>query len=381
MASLKDVLPAASRILESYYLCDYCLGRLFVKQLNLSSGRLLGKKIRKGVAQSECYICRNVYSDLKPLLALMLDSCSKYDFETFVVGTRIRPSVVDRDDFIRSKFKLIGSDGIKTDITRSFSRLFSKKTKKTLDAADPDLTMIVDIKGMACETRTKPVVLYGRYTKNRRGMPQKQKPCENCSGKGCKTCGLHGITGHDSVEGRISGMLFSKFGCTTVKFTWIGGEDKSSLVLGAGRPFFAQLQNPERRKPRLARKIDLGSISLYGCKVIQSLPKAQIRFYSTIKIRVSTKEVLDRTAPKKIRSALSGPVVVYDTLGKRSEKSVKHVKYRKISGNEFVLTVDAEGGLPIKRFVTGDDVSPGIGQILDNECVCVRFDFMGIYQQ
>ena len=32
-----------------------------------------------------------------------------------------------------------------------------------------------------------------------------------------------------------------------VKFSWIGGEDKESLVLGKGRPFFAEIIEPKRR--------------------------------------------------------------------------------------------------------------------------------------
>ncbi len=37
-----------------------------------------------------------------------------------------------------------------------------------------------------------------------------------------------------------------------------------------------------------------------------------------------------------------------------------------------------EGGLPIKRFVHSDDVSPGISQILDISCMCQEFDFLDI---
>ena len=65
--------------------------------------------------------------------------------------------------------------------------------------------------------------------------------CINCNGDGCRTCLLHGISEFTSIEGIISKYIFKKFGGTTTKFTWIGGEDKSSLVFGAGRPFFVKL--------------------------------------------------------------------------------------------------------------------------------------------
>ena len=65
-------------------------------------------------------------------------------------------------------------------------------------------------------------------------------------GKDADICNFHGIYEFNSVEGMISQYIFEKMGGTVAKFTWIGGEDKSSLVLGNGRPFFVKLQNPHK---------------------------------------------------------------------------------------------------------------------------------------
>jgi len=45
------------------------------------------------------------------------------------------------------------------------------------------------------------------------------------------------------------------------------------------------------------------------------------------------------------------------------------------------LFIKAEGGLPVKRFVNSDDVSPGISQILNTSCMCQEFDFLDIEVQ
>ena len=66
-----------------------------------------------------------------------------------------------------------------------------------------------------------------------------------------QNCDFHGISEFDSVEGIISKLFFKKFGGTTAKFTWIGGEDNSSLVLGNGRPFFVKIKNPFKRKIKI----------------------------------------------------------------------------------------------------------------------------------
>ena len=249
MSNYSTVLSTSNEIIKKYNLCDYCLGRLFRKQLRLSSNKLLGKKLKNGrESNHSCYICKNLFDNLDHFLKLMLDSSFDYKFNTFSIGTIIKPSIVDRDDALKSEFKLRGIDGVKYDITKELGKLFSKKTKKITNYIDPEIIFTVNLKEPSCNLRSKPIVISGRYTKSKRGYSQKQKSCDNCSGKGCRTCDFHGISEFNSVEGVLSKLIFKKFGGTTTKFTWIGGEDKSSLVLGSGRPFIVKLQNPLKRK-------------------------------------------------------------------------------------------------------------------------------------
>ena len=370
----------SDRILCKYGLCDYCLGRLFSRHLGASSYRLLGKRLRNKREPKKCYICKDIYDYMDKLLEITLARSSGFEFDTFAIGTQIKPSIIDRDDTVRSNFKLVGSDSVKTAITGEISRRFARTTGKTLDVLDPDLTLVVDTKNDTCHARSKDVVIQGRYVKTRRGFPQKQAPCANCTGKGCQTCSFHGIDCFDSIEGKISEMLISKFGCTTIRFTWIGGEDKASLVLGTGRPFFARIQNPAKRNPGLGCRIRMDFVELHGCRVLESLPQMPIRFLSTVKIRISAKDPLDTVALQRLKRALHLPVMIRADSGKYSEKRVSRVRYRKISDRDFILNIDAEGGLPIKRFTEGDNVTPGISQILGTDCKCIVFDFAKICQ-
>ncbi len=380
MTTIKEIIPIANQIIKDYDLCDSCLGRLFSKQMNLSSNKLLGKKLKMSVRQSskKCFICNNLLDNLTPYLKLMLDASSKYNFSSMVVGALIKPSIIDRDDYIRSKYKLRGIDSVKTDITKELGKQFTKKIKKTIDFLNPDLTFTINFKDESCQLRSKPILLHGRYTKSERGLPQKQKSCVNCSGKGCRSCNFHGISEYDSVEGKISEFLFNRFGGTTAKFTWVGGEDKSSLVLGSGRPFFVKIQNPFKRHLTLPRKISSDSLIIHNCKIIPDPPKTPIKFNSVIELKISTENEIQSTAMKNLRILLSAPVVVYEKSGKRSEKWISDLKYKKTSKNSFTLFIKAEGGLPVKRFVDGDDVTPGIRQIINDKCTCITFDFLEI---
>ncbi len=378
MVDYQKITILANQILKKYELCDNCLGRLFSKQLHRSSNKLLGKKLKKNLnSTKKCYICKNLFENLNHFLKLMLDVSSNYSFLSFSVGAMIKPSIIDRDDYIRSKYKLKGIDSVKTDITKELRKLFFKKTKKIIDFLDSDVTFTVNLKDESCEMRSKSIYLSGRYIKTLRGISQKQKSCENCFGKGCRICNFHGISEFNSIEGIISKFLFKKFGGTTAKFTWIGGEDKSSLVLGTGRPFFVKIKNPLKRNSKL-NSVTFDSLKITNLKIITESPKKPLKFNSLIELKISTENDIDSKNLKKLKDLQKHPVVVYEKSGKRSEKKVFSIKYKKNSRNTFTLVIQSEGGLPVKRFVSSTDVTPGISQILNTSCMCQEFDFLDI---
>ncbi len=376
MSTYQQILPIASQILKKYDLCDHCLGRLFSKQLHRSSNKLLGKKLNLN-STAKCYVCKNLFDNLNHFLKLMIEISSEYSFNTFSVGVMIKPSVADRDDFIRSQYKLKGIDSIKTNVAKELGRLYSKKTKTVIEPLDPEIIFTVNLKDESCELRSKPITLSGRYVKSQRGFSQKQKSCNNCLGKGCRICDFHGIMEFDSVEGVISKYIFKKFGGTTAKFTWIGGEDKSSLVLGRGRPFFIKIQNPFKRSVKLSNLI-INPIKIFNLRFVHESPKKPLKFNSTICAKIHADSEIDSKKLKQLKDLIAKPVVVYDKSGKRSEKKIFDVKYKRNSSSLFTLIIKAEGGLPIKRFVIGEDVVPGVSKIMDIPCKCQEFDFLDI---
>lgn len=378
MSNYSTVLSTSNKIIKKYNLCDYCLGRLFTKQLRLSSNKILGKKLKNGrESNHSCYICKNLFDNLDHFLKLMLDSSFDYKFRTFSIGTIIKPSIVDRDDALKSEFKLRGIDGIKSDITKELVKLFSKKTKKITNYIDPDIIFTVNLKEPSCNLRSKPIVISGRYTKSKRGYSQKQKSCDNCSGKGCRTCNFHGISEFNSVEGVISKLIFKKFGGTTTKFTWIGGEDKSSLVLGSGRPFIVKLQNPLKRKIKLS---DYASdfISIFNLKIIDDSPKTPLKFSSLATIKISTDSKFDAENLKKLKNLKNSPIIVSEKSGRSYEKKIFDINYKKTSDQIILVKIRVEGGLPIKRFVIGNDVTPNISETIGTHCIPEEFDFLEI---
>ena len=379
MSNYSEITSITNSILKKYNLCDQCLGRLFSKQLHLSSNKFLGKKLKKNyTSKGKCYVCKDLFSNLDYFLKLMLDLSSNYEFQTYGVGIIIKPSIVDRDDFLRSKYQLKGIDSVKTDIAKELMKSFTKKTTKIMDPVDPEITFTVNIKDESCQLRSKSIVVSGRYVKSERGYAQKQKSCDNCSGKGCRICNFHGISEFTSVEGIISKLIFKKFGGTTAKFTWIGGEDESSLVLGSGRPFFVKINNPSKRNPKLNNE-KLDYLSLFNLKLVNESPKSPLIFHSKIKIKISTVSQIDSKHLKKLKDLTSTPILICEKSGKCYEKKIFNLKYKKNSMTQITIIITAEGGLPVKRFITGDDVSPNISTLFSTSCVAQEFDFLDIF--
>jgi len=369
-------------ITKEYDLCDFCLGRLFSKKYNSSSYKLLGKKIRKKYqirrrkirGNRVCYICKNTFNKIDSYLELLISKSSNYQFNTFVLGTIIKPSLSERDDLIKSKYKIRAVESIKTSITKEISKKFSRKTKSDLVNLDPDLTLTVNLKTQGCDLRTKPIYLYCRYTKKKRGLPQKEKITSEFFSK------EHYISHKSiSVESKISQFLYEKFFTNKIKINWIGGEDKSSLVLGKGRPIFVKIVNPLKRNIRFPKKVKLGEIVLSNLKIIKEYPNGSKPFKSSILLNIETKDQINSEYIKKIKNIKNKPINIFEKNGKTNKKFIYRINYKKIGLNSFIITMLVDGGFPIKRFVEGRDVSPNISGIIKNKSTCKQFDFKQIY--
>jgi len=119
----KNKITSLNKIYNyEYFFCDTCLTRLTGKKFNASSKKLSSIKSdqKPDKNKKKCHICKDIFPTLINYLQFMLKKSSEYQFSTFLVGVILRPGTLDRDDFIRSKFKLRGTDSIKTDIFRFF---------------------------------------------------------------------------------------------------------------------------------------------------------------------------------------------------------------------------------------------------------------------
>ncbi len=388
---------AASRargVLAAGPLCDHCLGRLFANSLMLSSHRRLGARLRAAAARrrppaAPCRVCRGLMDGLAPFHSRVLEAAAGYRFSSVLVGVTLKASMLERDDRVRSRHGLAGAGGVKAGVSAALAAALAASTGSAAVASSPDLAATVDFRDGSVSVRSRPVVLAGRYAKASRGLPQRQAPCAGCAGKGCAACSFLGAAaGPGSVEGLVAGFLREKFSGGRVKVTWIGGEDRDSLVGGDGRPFFAQVLDPRRRDAPLGGgAADLGGVAVAGLRRVRSIPRRPVRFRSVAEARVAVLggdgSRLGGPVPEgdlgRLDALSDCTVASYDGAGARSERSLRLLG-RAPGGapGSFTMVVDAEGGLPLRRLIEGGEVFPNVPDLLGAPCSCERLDFRGV---
>ena len=378
---MKSQINTISKIINDYDLCEYCTGRIISKIVRKPSSKLLGKKYLEKFNKAtgkKCYICKNIFENFDYMLSSIIDKSSTFDFKTFHLGITIKPSFLERDDRIKSKFKIQGIENLKFSIAKELSKKISRKTHSKRISDNPDLFIKANFKDESCMIQTKPLFIYGRYNKKIRTIPQKQKLCNSCNGMGCHNCEFKGVKNIQSIESTISNFFIRKFDCKQVKINWIGGEDEISLVLGNGRPFFAQLLNPKNRYRIIRKTIDLEDVSLSELKKLHVQPKGSVPFKSEVVITVETQKAISINSLKKLKLLENGIITNSSGNKKIPKKYVYKIEFKKISKNKFILELFLDGGIPIKSLIQNSNIQPNVSDLIKNKCKCIEIDFKNI---
>jgi tRNA U54 and U55 pseudouridine synthase Pus10 len=114
--------------------------------------------------------------------------------------------------------------------------------------------------------------------------------------------------------------------------------------------------------------------------VIDDEPELQPRFRVKTRIHAKCEKALTKQDMKKLNS-LAGEVS-FENRWKTATKKIHSARARRIGGNQFALTIVADGGLMIKQFVGGEEyMKPNISEILGAKCECVTFDILDVSLQ
>ncbi len=370
----KSDTALATRIMTDYCLCTSCLGRQFPHYredlANRERGAYLAvytQKRKKSRSNKKCYICNGLMDRLGPLATKIVKEVKGCEFGDFLVGAFADLALVEKEDFIRATYKLRGGEPLKGDLTSELGKILKDRLKKPVSYQKPDLVITVGLLDEDIVLNPRPVVIYLRYRKEKRGMPQKVPRCEKCYGKGCIECSGSGKSKITSIESIIEKHLLRVFNGEGVKINWIGGEDDESLVLGTGRPVYAQITSPRTRHLKNSSFEERG-VKIRTIKVLSKPFPNQVGFKVTFLVNIRSDTTIE---PDKIKTLVDyftdKTVKATNTKGKTSLKKVYKLGLRNRTRKGIQLSIICDGGLNIKKFVSGEEnmVEPNLSQLLN----------------
>jgi len=249
----EEMLSLASGLPDG--LCDHCIGRRFAKigqATNQERGEALRRVlVSRGQVKNPapvCPICENIFNDIDQLAAAALARIGDREYRSFLVGSRQDKASIDLEE------RLGYAEHLKNELNRELGKKIEVLAGKPADLDSPDITVLVDSRFGSLEIQVAPLYLYGRYRKLERGIPQTRWPCRQCRGKGCSRCGGTGKMYQTSVEELVAGPIMALSGGREHSLHGMGREDIDARMLGNGRPFVVEIQDPRKRD------LDIGAL-------------------------------------------------------------------------------------------------------------------------
>ncbi len=446
----RELLDEVETILGQYPLCDYCLGRLFgwlsTGMTNRNRGTsiktvlsmIADEKLRRGDEQgiqlmkklaengmfeparkrlakenipydekSICHLCsiddKSIFSRVPKVKEMAVQAIGAIEYSTFLVGSVHPPELIERQEELVARHKLINAETLKSHFNRELGRVLQETLGKDVDFKHPDIVVVYDSHKDSVSIQINPLFIAGRYKKLVRGIPQSRWDCKSCRGKGCEKCNFTGRLYPDSISEYVSQPILEEFNGSRFKFHAAGREDIDALMLGTGRPFVVEISNPEKRKTdlkKLEHEINRrakGKIEVSGLKYSE-------RGYAQKFMREASLNVKEYEAIIRVKEG----IIPDDALSKASEQlsdieieqrtplRVKHrrsdiirrkrvyqIRLERIDHDRLKGFFKVQGGTYIKELISGDEgrTSPSVSGVLGVPCVCEELNVVAIYSK
>jgi len=391
-------------------LCDHCLGRLFAQLGTGISNKERGKSLRISYAMfsqdeerkevpeeaESCDLCNNLFKEAEKFADLISEDLEDYEFEDFLVGSRIDPEIEENEEKIWADLNLNTGEPIKSEVNREVGKLVQDKIEKEVDLEAPDIKAIIDTRFDSIDIEISPLFIYGRYKKLSREIPQTKWICKRCRGKGCDKCGGTGKMYETSVEEIIGKILVELTSGEDFTLHGMGREDIDAKMLGNGRPFVMEIKEPIKRKIDLEEfkqrvnqsdKVQINSLKFTEKEKVVELKQAKA--VKTYRVKVSLEEAIERAKLKKVKEELVGQEISQRTprrvSHRRSDKirkrTIRDLKLVSMDGSSITLDIICDAGTYVKEFIHGDEgrTQPSLAELLEARCEVDKLDVMKIH--
>jgi len=399
----KTIVESAKQTLSAYKLCDHCLGRLFAKielgQPNQKRGETLRKQLKQKNKTEicDCWLCDGLLDEISHFAALLQNALKEYDFDTFLVGSKIDEDIQEREQEL---WEHIGSDytePIKIEINRETGKILEKQLGKEVDFERPTIMAVIDTAFDVVHLQIQSLFIYGRYKKYARDLPQTRWFCKICHGKGCRKCQYTGKMYERSVEELIAQPFLEMTDGDGESFHGCGREDIDARMLGNGRPFVLEIKNPKVRNLNLSQSesiintsnkdvIEVSDLRLSDRDEIARIKNATFR--KTYRLVIQSVKTINNEKLKKAAQTLRGRTIGQFTPSRVAHRRANMVRERKIYDCNIesvddtiaILVIEAESGTYIKELISGDDgrTTPNISEITGVPCKVTALDVIEI---
>ena len=396
------VLLQTKKLLDKYKICDRCLGRLYrnlgPRISNKEKGEYLRKKIKKEKTKTKnCYYCKGLLLEIEHFSNLIYNNLMKYEFETFLIGSKIDEEIVEIENCFTESFEFKDSESIKSEINRELGLILEPKLKKEVDFKNPNIMVIIDTQFDVIKLQIKPLYIYGRYKKFSRKIPQTKWYCKICKGRGCKKCNYEGKLYDKSVEELISKKFIEYTDAKDEAFHGAGREDIDVRMLGNGRPFILELKAPNKRNVNLDKIkdeinktyndfIEISNIRFSSKGEVARIKKT--KFNKTYKVVFECGNAVNNEKLKKAVQSLQGTTIKQKTPLRVAHRRADMIREKHIYSCEIdslecsiaTLILETESGTYIKELISGDDgrTSPSMSGLLDAPCKIKELDVIKI---
>ncbi len=401
---MDEVLVAAREIdwskLGNRALCDACLGRLFGKVGHGHRNEERGRAVRGalGIPSGACWLCGGLTSRYDALAALVARKLEPWEFDTFLVGSKMDPEVLAREESLWAELRVTSPEPLKAEVNREVGKRVCDLVGKEAERENPDVVAVVDTSFDHVDIQVNPLFLKGRYRKLVRGIPQTRWPCKRCWGKGCAKCGGTGKMYPTSVEEILAAEVMRETGGTGHALHGMGREDIDARMLGRGRPFVLEIKEPRKRHMDLAAiaarinatgQVEVGGLAEATRKDVVAVKSD--RAWKTYRVLVRFAYPVEEAKLKKEWSMLEAEPIAQRTPSRVVHRRADTTRYRSVTRAEVLrvegdlaeLCVTAEAGAYVKELVHGDEgrTRPSLAERLGVACEVLELDVLEIHDE
>jgi tRNA pseudouridine synthase 10 len=353
-----------------YSLCYFCLKRNFP-----------GFKLNKNKNNNDCFICQGIFSKITEIVKkifYLIKYEEKYEYSSFSIGTSLPYFMYDKEDYIRSLYKLKNIENIKSSFNFEIRKYFKTVSKKKIELVNPEIKidlLISKNNDYSVKIISRSFYLIGRYKKTRMLAQKENNYKKNLQ---CANGTNFNMNKKQSIETIIHNIISNYIKSDRTIFTWSGSEDDNSQVLGNGRLFYINMINPRERKIKINKSFSHNGLTFKITEKKDFIYNVNRNYRVKNKIFLQTTNSINNFYLIQLRK-LKNSIIRYYYKSKYINKKIYDLKIKKVDSFHLIIFLECDGGLFLRPFIEGKTfMQPNITSILKNQCECLKFDILDI---